>query len=100
MRSGRDSVCRQVIVGGAQEELSLQQLMEEVNQEVIHAAAQADEDIDAEDLTRQVHMKLKSRGGFIHTSAVQINQINNININYINMYKIVILYISVFFSMD
>ncbi|KAK2177332.1 hypothetical protein NP493_607g01025 [Ridgeia piscesae] len=63
----RADVLAKVIVGGAQEELSLQQLMEEVNQEVIHAAAQADEDIDAEDLTRQVHMKLKSRG-FKHTN--------------------------------
>ena len=63
-----------MIVGGAQEELSLQQLMEEVNQEVMHAAEEADKDIDAEELTRRVHMKLKSKGRLSHTSAVQSNQ--------------------------
>ena len=53
----------QVIVGGAQEEMSLQLLMEEVNREVVkECAAAGDADIDSEALTRKVHSKLKSKG--------------------------------------
>lgn len=66
-RSARDCdvivVLFQVIVGGAQEELSLQQLMEDVNLEVVNECAEAgEEDVDTEELTRKVHMKLKSKG--------------------------------------
>ncbi|KAI0212361.1 hypothetical protein LSAT2_002725 [Lamellibrachia satsuma] len=59
----RAEVLATVIVGGAQEELSLQQLMEDVNLEVVNECAEAgEEDVDTEELTRKVHMKLKSKG--------------------------------------
>ena len=52
-----------MIIGGAQEEMSLQLLMEEVNREVVNECAAAGEaDIDSEELTRMVHSKLKSKG--------------------------------------
>ena len=56
----------QVITGGAQEELALQRLLEEVNQEVQQEARVqgGGERIDEEALTHKVHAKLKSKGAF------------------------------------
>ena len=53
-----------VIIGGAQEEIALQHLLEEVNQDV-QQEAQArggGANIDEEDLSRRVHAKLQSKG--------------------------------------
>ena len=53
-----------VIIGGAQEEIALQRLLEEVNQEVQREAqAQGGGDrIDEEELTHRVHAKFAGRG--------------------------------------
>ena len=53
-----------VIIGGAQEEIALQRLLEEVNQEVQQEAqAQGGGDrIDEEELAHRVHAKFASRG--------------------------------------
>lgn len=51
----------QVIVGGAQEEMSLEQFMDEVNEEA-QADLAAGRDIDEEELTRRVHCKMMSKG--------------------------------------
>lgn len=50
-----------VIIGGAAEELSLTQLMQEVENEVRQEAAAAEE-IDEEDLSSKIHARMKSRG--------------------------------------
>ncbi|KAH3859160.1 uncharacterized protein LOC127871799 [Dreissena polymorpha] len=51
----------QVIVGGAQEEMSLERLMEEVNEEV-QAEMAAGSAIDETEMTRRVHSKMMSKG--------------------------------------
>lgn len=51
----------QVIVGGAQEEMSLEQFMHEVNEEA-QADIAAGRDINEEELTRRVHTKMMSKG--------------------------------------
>jgi len=57
----RAKVLSQVIVGGAQEELSLEQLMEEVNEEV-QADMAAGRTIDEEEMSRRVHTKMMAKG--------------------------------------
>ena len=54
----------QVIIGGAQEELSLQQLMEEVNQEVLDEFnnLRPEEEMDRDELAKKVHSKLQAKG--------------------------------------
>ena len=50
-----------VIIGGAQEEISLEQFMSEVDEEV-RAEVAAGREIDEEDFARRVHVKLQSKG--------------------------------------
>ena len=50
-----------MIIGGAQEELSLQHLLEEISQEV-QQEAQAFGVVDEEEVSTRVHQKLKSKG--------------------------------------
>ncbi len=56
----------QVIIGGAQEELALQRLLEEVNSEVQQEAAAhgGGEHIDEDALTHRVHSKLMNKGSY------------------------------------
>ena len=56
-----DCVSLQVIVGGAQEEISLQTLMAEVEQDVMQEVQQ-DEAVSAEVISKKIHQKMKSRG--------------------------------------
>ena len=55
------NVLSQVIIGGAQEEMALEQLMDEVNEEV-QADLAAGRDIDPEEMSRRVHSKIASKG--------------------------------------
>ncbi|CAH1799330.1 unnamed protein product [Owenia fusiformis] len=54
----------QVIIGGAQEEISLQKLMEDVNIEVVqeYEAAGGEGAIDEEELSAKVYKKMQSKG--------------------------------------
>lgn len=54
-------VLSQVIIGGAQEEMALERIMDEVNEEV-QADLNAGRDIDEEEMTRRVHSKMMSKG--------------------------------------
>ena len=51
----------QIIIGGAQEELSLEQWMEEVNREVLEEASRQ-ERYDEDDIASKVHSKLSGKG--------------------------------------
>jgi hypothetical protein len=62
-----------VIIGGAAEELSLKELMAEVEEEVLQEAAAAEE-IDEEGLSTRIHEKMKSRG--IKSKRLLLNQGN------------------------
>jgi len=57
----RAKVLSQVIVGGAQEEMSLEQIMEEVNEEV-QADMASGRTIDEEEMSRRVHTKMMAKG--------------------------------------
>lgn len=63
-------VLSQVIIGGAQEEMALEQLMDEVNEEV-QADLAAGRAIDADEMTRRVHTKMASKG--IRSKQLQRN---------------------------
>ncbi len=52
----------QVIIGGAQEEIALQRLLEEVNRDVVQEAQEFGEALDEDALAEKVHSKLKSKG--------------------------------------
>ena len=52
----------QVIIGGAQEEIALQRLLEEVNRDVVQEAQDLGEALDEDALAEKVHTKLKSKG--------------------------------------
>ncbi|KAH3776410.1 uncharacterized protein LOC127844871 [Dreissena polymorpha] len=61
----------QVIVGGAREEMSLERLMEEVNEEV-QADLAAGLAIDEDDMTKRVHAKMAFKG--IRSTQLQRNK--------------------------
>ncbi len=86
---GELSLCfHQVISGGAQEEISLQQLMEQVNMEVRQEAEAAGEaDLDYGDLSKKVHAKLKGQG--IHQGCS--HQLQN-GFNYVYRFIISVYY--------
>ncbi len=55
-----------MISGGAQEELSLHYVLEQVNQEVIgKVEAAGDAELDYDVLSKHVHHKLKSEGVYL-----------------------------------
>lgn len=62
----------QVIVGGAQEEMSLEQFMDEVNEEA-QADLAAGREINEEELTKRVHCKMMAKG--IKTKQLQRNKV-------------------------
>lgn len=51
-------------MGGAAEELSLQQLMQEVNEEVQQQFGAAADDVDEEEVSHAVFTKLQSKGDY------------------------------------
>ena len=59
-----------VIIGGAQEEMSLEQLMSEVDEEV-QAEISAGREIDEDEFAERVHVKLHSKG--VRTKQLQRN---------------------------
>jgi len=61
---GNAKLLAKVIIGGAQEEITLQRLMEEVHQEVMTEMEQKGgvDELDEEALAMNVHMKLQARG--------------------------------------
>ena len=61
----------QVIIGGAQEEMSLEKFMADVDEEVQKEIA-AGREIDDDEMSRRVHMKLKSKG--VVTKQLQRNK--------------------------
>ncbi|KAL4238998.1 hypothetical protein ACF0H5_003702 [Mactra antiquata] len=68
---GKAQLLTQVIVGGAQEEMSLEQFMDEVNEEA-QADLAAGREIDEEEFTRRVHGKMLSKG--IKTKQLKRNK--------------------------
>ena len=52
----------QVIIGGAEEELSLEKLMAEVEEEVRKEREQNGGALDEEELSRRIHTRFNSRG--------------------------------------
>ena len=57
----------QVIIGGAEEELSLEVLMAEVEEEVAQERAQLGDALDEEVLSRKVQTKMNSKGKIMHS---------------------------------
>ncbi|WAR18282.1 VWKA-like protein [Mya arenaria] len=72
----RAQVLTQVIVGGAQEEMALERLMEEVNEEV-NADIAAGRAIDETEMSRRVHSKMASKG--IRSKQLQRNKADLVN---------------------
>lgn len=52
----------QVIIGGAQEEISLQKLIDEVNQQVQQEAIMHGGEVDEVEVTAMIHGRMKSKG--------------------------------------
>ena len=62
---GNAKMLAKVIIGGAQEEITLQRLMDEVHEEVMNEMQnKGTEEIDEDLLAFNVHEKLKARGKF------------------------------------
>lgn len=55
-----------MIIGGAQEEISLQRLMTEVNQDVEEEMRSAGGEVDVDLLNARIHSKMSARGEITH----------------------------------
>ena len=68
----------QVIIGGAQEEMSLQKMIEEVNEEVMAEAQSHADQLDTDAIASRVHCKLQSKSEYISAdlSPYQSNDVS------------------------